>query len=527
MKKIFLIVIIVLLGISQIVEPADPDEKYGELWILHHAGKIKNNTYRYIGKEKNLPRWLKEKNGYDIHRGEVIQIYVKDPNLFLYKYEGLEISETEIENYTSIEGFLEALKPLLEISEISSAAYKRDIKPSQGENIIDNSLAYVDKIDKQLIDLSLEGMEVSNQISAIQSEIDSAKKEEDKKGRRKKKEKLENERKAIATKIKDLTTKKKSLTEVKVLLNAIEKLGITSGSLHTLAKNIEKLFQFNKGIPVQICKISNDPTSLKEVFDKIDEWDKLKPDGKLHISDYILKAYAKIDEAQDKLRNTIELRDKLEGHDALKISINTTMNNLDLFKHVESKVHTMFKNVNAFKTTFFKMYDKKTGDWKPFPLGTISYKDNKKITAKIKISFIDDLDKDIKKCLNLKIRKTGTFQFIFTPYSPFKITFAASQILSSIKEKGEDSEEEENISLFVPMLTIVPDLWEVKSFRLAFQVGGMVKDKRNNIVIGGGIQLVEKVLIGGGLHIRWGDGIELKKGWYINISFNVLPIKIK
>lgn len=111
MKKVKLFLVILILamfGAVTLVKAADSVKISGTLNIKHRLGMVVNHTGK-SGKE--LPNPIDSKLAYDIHKNEVIEIRVDDPNPFIYNYKFKGIQKTQTEDYTAIEKFLEAIEP--------------------------------------------------------------------------------------------------------------------------------------------------------------------------------------------------------------------------------------------------------------------------------------------------------------------------------------------------------------------------------------------------------------------------------
>lgn len=536
MNKIFLIAVLIV-GLSQMAVPLETKIKEGTLSIIQKEGKIENNT-----DSKKVPdKTLNAINEYIIHKDEQIKVEIKDPNFFLFVYK-YEERKSETEDFTALNKFIEAFIGI----EIKTEAKMEAV-----------SLGTKEKLEDVI---ALTGREIRNEIEKSNSDLCNKKREKEKqqnnletkkeanketiKGMRIAQEKeesihreiniLNKQEASINEKINQLSEEEKSIKEkidnlskVEALINGIERIGITTDSLNNLSRNTKSLSEMIQMIPTLICKISSGLSGAGDANKSIDEWDR-------DTEKAIGETYGKIKEAIRILSENTGVIAKLgeyEKHEDVKIRENIQFihDALLLFTTRESVVKEMLDKVNAFKTEFLKMYDPEKKEWIPLPLGTITYSEKEKITANIEISMAEKIPDEVKKCLDLKkeAQKTGKFQIVFDPYTPVKISFSLAEILSSLKAKGEDDENEKNIRLTVPMITITPNfkLWEINYLRLGFQIGGTVKDKTKNILMGAGLQLLERIFIGGGIHLRWGNDIDLKGGWYINIGFNVISTK--
>ena len=521
MKKIFLTVVLILVGLNQMVESLERKIKFGTLSIIQKDMQIENNTYKYkkrTEEEKTDPLKdpLKANNDYTIHRDEEISIEIKDPNFFLFEYKWEKGERSKTEDFTALDSLIEALAPFIE----------KDKKPeSETGKTIEKAVENVNDKIKILEDEKKDKIkEKENEIKEKEDKMEALKKKKTKS--EKEKERLEKEQKKLEEEKERLEKEIKNLEDGKELIKEIEKTGITTKSIIDLSNNTENLYENVKKIPDLICKISSGLKGAIETDEIIKEWND-------NTTKKILETYKKISHAQRILTSKLNVIEKLKEHEEIREEIQFISISLLLFKDLEVEViNDSIGKVNSFKKLFQKMYDRNEKVWEPYTLdGTISYSEKENIPAELKIEMNDNIVEEVKKCVDLKkeAKKTGTFKFLFKPYTPIKISFGLGEILSFLKEKEEGEEDEKNIKLTVPMITITPNFnwWEIKFLRPGFQVGGTVKDKTKNIVMGAGLQLMERLFIGGGIHIRWGDDIELKKDWYINVAFNVLSTKLE
>jgi hypothetical protein len=289
---------------------------------------------------------------------------------------------------------------------------------------------------------------------------------------------------------------------------------------------IEKLKKISSTIPQAICTISND--GIKEGAKIIEPW--FTGDNPVFDENAINKAYKKNMEINNELLFKIKEITLLNDQE-LETKLNNLVAYIHLLQNNKDTVDEMINTVKAFKEIWEKMYDRKNKKWIPYHVGTIKYDRGYKLPGTLTIKLKDDLNTSVKRCLTTAAKKktTGTFEFLFKPYTPLKIKFALGEISSNLKETKEGEEEESNITLTVPMLTITPNFkwWKVSSVKPGLQVGFTIKDKIKNMFFGAGLEVIEKIFLGGGLHARWGGDVEQKLGWYVTATFNILDTKIK
>ncbi len=111
-SKLLLVILIAVMLLAAIpVKAADSVKISGTLNIKHRLGTVENHT----GKSgEGNPNAIDSKLAYDIHKNEVIEIWVDDPNPFIYNYK-FNLQKTETEDYTAITKFIDAIKPFLAV----------------------------------------------------------------------------------------------------------------------------------------------------------------------------------------------------------------------------------------------------------------------------------------------------------------------------------------------------------------------------------------------------------------------------
>jgi len=69
--------------------------------------------------------------------------------------------------------------------------------------------------------------------------------------------------------------------------------------------------------------------------------------------------------------------------------------------------------------------------------------------------------------------------------------------------------------------TVVLSVKDPNLFLYEYKWNSAPKEKTQNFAE------LERVFLGGGLHLRFGGDVDQKAGWYANISFNILDVKLK
>ncbi len=492
-----------------ICEDSSKLKKYA---ISHLTGEV----FKFVGDQRDprrIPfRALVSELEFTLYKNDVARIYLVDYNPFQYKYQWKGITKIKIEDLSELEKLSDALKEMQEkkkdaIEKLSTAETDADKKETEIAEI-------QSKIDKKNAEIIANVTMSASTFSLTKTAL---------KG-------LKNENETLLDEIGDLKKEKEKLQKI------IEKAEKEQKELKAKYDFVKKTSLEKEYEPI-IAELQG---YVKQIDRKLKEfngnWDPEVLIGctggwKEEIGKRIQSTYKKINKKQldfiERYPNLIKfkidgdntktptLEEIAEDHDKLKRELYEYVY-IGFLQDQKSTVLEMVKKVEAFIAIVkeFEAFAKEG-----VLLGTVSYNSLEIEVANIGI---EKIVKDVKTPIGLKDPpKTGDFKFAFHPSRKFKLRFGVAQVWSSFKEVDEETGEETGIQLQLPMISFVPTKWEDSPIHGGLQMGLYFDQNSTQVLVGPALIFKKLLVVGAGLHIRFGSDIDKNYGGYLNFSLNV------